>query len=251
VPGPCGREPFGSQASGTSPVPHIASRRRRRGEPFRYAQLVSEIADWVYKDDNVAEIDFYLGISEKRIHITGAGIAKIATLLEAGKFALEVDDAKIPKGLGALYIRKERKFVFGSGIVYSQEEIEEMADHMRGSLFRDEPLARGLVVHEFVHAVLDLEGRAIVELSDEAAAYLAETLYHVRRDSRGLNTYKVYHENARDEWHSRIIEVARDLITEHRLDSKGKHLNWLQYRALRKAIHAHPAYRHLGPIERG
>jgi len=101
-------------------------------------------------------------------------------------------------------------------------------------------------VHEAVHAVLGLEGRAIVKLSDEAAAYLAETLYQVCR-----HTYLFYLSHAADETHRQIIETARELITEHQLDSNpGRHLNWLQYRALRKAIHADPVYRHLGPIER-
>lgn len=119
--------------------------------------------------------------------------------------------------------------------------------HLKGSVFQDEALTCGVVVHEFVHAVLHSEGRAIVQLSDEAAGHLAETLYHARRDS-----YDRYLDKATSEEHREIIETARELITKHQLDSKGKgkHLNWLEYRALRKAIHAHPEYAHLGPVER-
>ena len=218
-----------------------------------HEQLIFEITDCVFKDDDIPKIDFYLGISEKRIHVTGKRIAEIANQLRAGWFILEVDDAKVPKGVFGAYTREKRgnsqgTFVFRSGIKYSQEEIEEQPQHMRSNLFRDNPLARGLFVHEFVHAWLHLEGRAIVRLSDEAAGFLAETLYHVRRGS-----YDIYHKNAMDEAHRRIIETAHQLIRKHRLDSpdsKGKHLNWLQYRALRKAIHAHSAYSDLGPIER-
>jgi hypothetical protein len=113
---------------------------------------------------------------------------------------------------------------------------EQMAKAVRGSLFRGDALTCGLVVHEAVHSKLGLQGRAIVQLSDEAAAYLAETLFHAYRD-----TYPFYLSHAADETHRQIIETARELITEHRLDSNpGRHLNWLQYRALRKAINADP-----------
>jgi hypothetical protein len=237
VPGPCrGRDPCGSQALG------------------RYAQLVSEIADWVYKDDalqggragNVAEIDFYLGISEKRIHITGAKIADIGRRLKLGEFKLKVEDAKVRKGPPAEYIRASKTFVFRFRLTFSEEEIEETLQ-LRGSLFKADAFICGVIVHEFVHAVLHSEGSAIVRLSDEAAAYLAQTLYHVRRGSYDGK----YLEYAIEDGAGEIVETARELITKHGLkDSKGKHLNWLQYRPLRKAIHAHPRYRPLGPIER-
>ena len=142
-------------------------------------------------------------------------------------------------------------------MAFSKEEIEEWPQ-LQGSLFVTNAIARGLVVHEAVHAVMGWEGRRTVILSDEAAAYLAETLYHV-----GRGTYDTYLDSADDKAaHLRIafrqiVETARELITgaesitEHQLDSEpGRHLNWLQYRALRKAIHAHPEYRHLGPTER-
>ena len=217
----------------------------------RNDQLVSEIAKFLHTDEDIPKIDFHLGISEKRIHITGAKIANIGTHLQAGELWLKiVKDNKIPKEAGAVYSRKEREFRFRSWIAFSKEEIEEMPEQMakavRGSLFRDDALSCGLVVHEAVHAVLGLEGRAIVQLSDEAAAYLAETLFHVYRD-----TYPFKLSHAADETHRQIIETARELITEHRLDSNpGRHLNWLEYRALRKAINADPLYKHLGPIER-
>jgi hypothetical protein len=216
------------------------------GRKPRYDQLVSEIVKFLYTDKGIAKIDFHLGISENRIHITGAKIAKIGTRLQAGEFTLEVVDAKVRKGPPAEYIRKgkERKFLFRFSITFSEEEIEENPSL---PVFRNETLVCGVVVHEFVHAVLD-EGRAIVRLSDEAAAYLAETLYHVCGDPPTYDTYLKY---ATGEQARQIIKTARELITEHRLDSEpGRHLNWLQYRALRKVIHAHPDYRHLGPIER-
>jgi hypothetical protein len=230
VPGPCrGRDPCGSQASG------------------RYAQLVSEIAKFVYKDKAVEEIDFYLGISQKRIHINRAQLAEVGTRLEVGWYTVKVVP-KVQKGPPAEYIRNGKKkgtFVFRFRLTFSEEEIEEMPQ-LRGSVFRDEALICGAIVHEFVHAMLHWEGRDIVRLSDEAAGYLAEALYHVHRE-----TYGTWLDYATSKEARGIYETAGELITKHGLkDSKGKHLNWLEYRALRKAIHAHEKYRHLGPIER-
>jgi hypothetical protein len=87
----------------------------------------------------------------------------------------------------------------------------------------------------------------LYNLAMKPAGCLAETLYHVHRGS-----YDIYLDNSTSEEHREIIETARELITKHQLDSegKGKHLNWLEYRALRKAIHAHPQYGHLGAVER-
>jgi hypothetical protein len=231
VPGPCrGRDPCGSQALG------------------RYAQLVSEIAKFVYKDKAVEEIDFYLGISQKRIHINRAQLAEVGTRLEVGWYTVKVVP-KVQKGPPAEYIRNGKKkgtFVFRFRLTFSEEEIEETLQ-LRGSLFKADAFICGVIVHEFVHAVLHSEGSAIVRLSDEAAAYLAQTLYHVRRGSYDGK----YLEYAIEDGAGEIVETARELITKHGLkDSKGKHLNWLQYRPLRKAIHAHPRYRPLGPIER-
>jgi hypothetical protein len=229
------------------PTGAVISRRETSG---RRAQLTREIAKFLYSGEDIAKIDFYLGISEKRIHITGRKIAEIGTRLETGELTLEMVDANVPKDAGAAYSRKGRKFLFRSWIAFSEEEKEEMPESMAqavgNSLFRDDSITCGLVVHEAVHSVLGLEGRAIVQLSDEAAAYLAETLFHVYRD-----TYDFYLSHAKGEWHRQIIETARELIADHQLDSKpGRHLNWLQYRRLRKVIHAHPLYSHLGPIER-
>jgi hypothetical protein len=193
----------------------------------------------------VAEIDFYLGISEKRIHITGAKIADIGRRLKLGEFKLKVEDAKVRKGPPAEYIRASKTFVFRFRLTFSEEEIEETLQ-LRGSLFKADAFNCGTIVHEFVHAVLHSEGSAIVRLSDEAAAYLAQTLYHVNRES-----YDSFLKFARKDGAGEIVETARELITKHGLkDSKGKHLNWLQYRPLRKAIHAHRWYHPLGPIER-
>jgi hypothetical protein len=216
----------------------------------RNDQLASEIAKFLHTNEDIPKIDFHLGISEKRIHITGAKIANIGTHLQAGELKVKIVKNKLLGDAGARYRRKERKFLFRSWIAFSKEELEAMPEQMakavRGSLFRGDALTCGLVVHEAVHAALGLEDRAIVRLSDEAAAYLAETLFHVYR-----TTYPFYLSHAGNEPHRQIIETARELITEHRLDSSpGRHLNWLEYRALRKVIHADPLYEDLGPIER-
>ena len=228
VPGPCkGAEPSGSQASS------------------RDAQLVSEIAKFVFEDKAVGEIDFYLGISQKRIHINRAQLAEVGNRLKAGLYTIKEVNAKVQKGPPAEYIRNGKTFVFRFRLRFSEEEIEE-SPQLEGSVFRKEALICGVIVHEFVHAMLHWEGRAIVQLSDEAAGYLAEALYHLHR-----GTYDTWLQEATSQEAQRICKTAGELITKHGLkDSKGKHLNWLEYRALRKAIHAHEQYRHLGPIER-
>ena len=69
VPGPWrGRDSCRSQGSG------------------RHAQLASEIAEFVSKDAFVKKIDFYLGVSEKRIHINRGRLVEVGDRLDRRTF---------------------------------------------------------------------------------------------------------------------------------------------------------------------
>ncbi|MGB7791235.1 MAG: hypothetical protein WBL39_08475, partial [Terrimicrobiaceae bacterium] len=117
-----------------------------------HAQLALEIARFLHTDGDIAKIDFHLGIFEKRIHITGAKIADIGTKLQAGEIRLDVG-VNLSEGAHGAYDRYERKFRFRSSMAFSKEEIEEWPQ-LQGSLFVTNAIARGLVVHEAVHAVM-------------------------------------------------------------------------------------------------
>lgn len=213
-------------------------------------QLATEIGEFLADDEDVKKIDFHLGISERRIFISGEKLKKIGIELQRHQLKLQVSDAAVRKGAGAHFARNEDQFVFRGWIAFSEAEMEDMPDAMRiaieGTVFRDDALSLGLVVHEAVHAILSREGRSIVRLSDEAAAYLTQGLFH-----RFRGTDDLLLKSKSDSESRRIFETANELIDEHRLHTNpGQHLSWLQYKKLRKAIHDHELYKHLGPIER-
>ncbi len=212
-------------------------------------QLRIEIADFLLSDDVHRKIDFQLGRIAERIHITGEKLRQVGRRLQEEELKLKIADEELDKlDYGAAFSRHNKKFMFRSAVMYGAEEVAEMPDLMaRGvgeTLFRGDALTKGLVVHEAVHALLGFEGRALVRLSDESAAYIAEVLFHVLFDT--YDFLLAHSDDGRE-----IYEAARAIIAEHGLDTNpGARVTWLQYRDLAKTIRANDAYNHLGRLER-
>lgn len=102
---------------------------------------------------------------------------------------------------------------------------------------------RSGVLHEGVHALVDLyKCTSTTSLTDEAAAYLAETIYlragKIRFDADAA-ALKIY--DAADE-----LAKARGLYKKKR---KPVRLARADYEPLREAIRAHPAYSGIGANE--
>ncbi len=212
-------------------------------------QLRLEIADFLLSDDVHTRIDFQLGRIAERIHVTGQKLRGVGRRLKQADLKLKIADEELDKlDYGAAFSRQQKKFMFRSGVMYGAAEVADMPDLMArgvgGTLFRGDALTKGLVVHEAVHALLGFEGRSLVRLSDESAAYIAEVLFHVL-----FETYDFLIAHA-DEG-LEIYQAARAIIAEHGLDvTPGARVTWLEYRDLAKTIQANDAYSHVGRLER-
>ena len=97
---------------------------------------------------------------------------------------------------------------------------------------------RSGILHEGVHALVDLyKCTSLTDLSDEAAAYLAETIF--------LHTGNVRINGDVDAM--RIYNAADDIAKQYGLyKKKGVKLTRKQYEPLRQAIHVNPAYIGIG-----
>ncbi|GJM43556.1 MAG: hypothetical protein DHS20C21_03980 [Gemmatimonadota bacterium] len=91
------------------------------------------------------------------------------------------------------------------------------------------------IVHEGVHALVDIfgKGAGLTVLDDEAAAYLAEVVFHkaIHRPLPSGDSEK------------KIYEAADKVATKHGLyGKKPVKLKSSDVKELREAIHAHPEY---------
>ncbi len=99
------------------------------------------------------------------------------------------------------------------------------------------------ILHEGVHALVDIFGEdaGLTILDDEVAAYVAEVIYYkkLRRPLPSGSSERA------------IYTSADAIVTKHRLDKKkGVRLKPADVKALRDAIHAHPAYSGISPKQK-
>lgn len=130
---------------------------------------------------------------------------------------IQLDEQPAGKLLGAAYSPHSDKMSVGSDIGTSV-------------------VARAGVVHECVHALVDMfEYKEMRVMTDEAAAYLAENVYLIAlKKSVGTPDAKT----------AAIYNEARGLVTKKKLHAKsGVRLRRADLEPLIKAIHAHDAYR--------
>lgn len=234
--------------AGWAPAGPVGGANARAPGPGVRRKLADELGDFLLTDEAVGRIDFRLGVGNERVHVTGAKLRSVGHRLQVSALALVVDDAKLEeRGAGATYHPGNETFTFRGDVMFSEAEIEEMPEAMarmvRGSVFRGDALTCGLVVHEAVHALLGAEGRALIRLVNETAAYLAECLWHVLRGS--------YDFLDRHSGGTRIYARAHDIIVAHGLaEKRGAHVPRREYLPLLRLIQADPLYRGLGFFER-
>jgi hypothetical protein len=103
----------------------------------------------------------------------------------------------------------------------------------------DRPVGRSAIVHESVHALVDLFlCKQTTELSDEAAAYLAEVIF--------LRATKTWVKG--DAAAMAIYNTADQIVKTHKLgQGKQVRLKWGHYAPLRDAVRGHPAYSAIDP----
>jgi hypothetical protein len=178
-------------------------------------------ADWqrkvadVLRSPPIDKIDFVL--VDDAIEVTPRRLRQVADVIEKGRIDVAVADTG--SLLGAAYSPHSNKMT------------------LRSLQVPDGGLGRSMIVHEGVHALVDLfRYTKATELSDEAAAYLAETLFmrSIGLTVTGGGALPIYN-------------AAAALIDAHKL-GKGRQvrLQWADYLPLREAVRAHPAYHGIG-----
>lgn len=106
------------------------------------------------------------------------------------------------------------------------------------SLAADNSYDRSAVVHECIHALIDLyKYSGVTKLANEVAAFIGQAIY-LRTSNTSLPR------RGRDPQHDHIFDVADDLIVRHGLDRRpGQMLTYRQIQPLLRAVHA--VYLHL------
>ena len=103
--------------------------------------------------------------------------ANVADAIESGRISLDFDQSHLPKDGDAMYIQ--------ANLI---PEWYEMADPISGIMLlntNNDFSSRGAVVHESVHASLDLSFTPnLMALENEAAAFIAEALYYRNNNYR-------------------------------------------------------------------
>jgi hypothetical protein len=163
----------------------------------------------VLNDKNVNKIDFQLG----PLAVNGAELRKIAKAI--GDKTIELVVKSAGKQLSAAYSPTPiRRMTLSSGKIASAFD-------------------KSGIVHESIHAVVDLSGhKAIGGRMDEVAGYLGESVYLA---ALGVGLSQV----AADPAGKAIYKEAYAL---HALLKKRKKLNPKDVEALGTAIHLNPAY---------
>lgn len=177
-----------------------------------------KVAD-VLRAPEVDKIDFFL--EKDFLEVSPGRIRQVADAIEKRRIDVVID------GTGALlsaaYSPHPNKMTVGDWQVV------------------DRPVGRSGIVHESVHALVDLfECKQATTLSDEAAAYLAETIF--------LRATKTWVKG--DAAAMAIYNAADKIVKDHGLgQGKQVRLKWEHYAPLRDAVRGHSAYSSIGTAE--
>lgn len=163
-------------------------------------------------------IDFHVGVA----HISGKRLAKVASAMRSqsgAKDHVEVKTGSTGSLLSAAYTPATNSMSLKD---------ERVPDTMAG---------KAAIVHESIHAHIDLAGLKVTAINDEVVAYLGEQIFW-NANHRGVPNAKPL---AR-----KIYEEATKVIQSRTLFSRpGAKITWKDCDDLRAAIRAHPAYKSL------
>ena len=183
----------------------------------------------VLEDDCVRKINFHLG----GLHVSGDGLGDVAGAIGRGDIKVARDSSLGPD---AEYDAKKNT------LTIKAPDFEN-------------PEFRSLIVHESVHALIDMgKAKDVRSLTGEAAAYLAQAIYlwHKIGDVRlRANTkQQLLSSDASKKELGRIYETCLNLISRYKLAelTKGRTSVFLPpslYQHLLEAIKGHGVYQHI------
>ena len=172
----------------------------------------------VLRDPALDAIDFCIGLTN-RLQVDGAGLRIVAGHIERGDIRVVPDNNDDIHG-GRYFSRENRM-------------------HLRTAIDDIGPiLLDGLIVHEAVHALMDVRAKRVLSLRNEAAAYTAQAIFLAK------NTYlDGAIKREKTEKTRAIMRAAQAVVERHKLlTRKGVRLSRTDVLPLIEAIEVHPAY---------
>jgi predicted nucleic acid-binding protein len=157
------------------------------------ARLKKFIVD-ILREPAVGKIDFHL----QTVQVNGSGLRDIARIIQ--------------KSSEAKYFPKR--------------------DALAVKSMSNELAFKGLIVHEAVHALLDLKkATRMTVLSNEVAAYIAQVLYLLYSGEEDFSTSP------------RVFQETLKLVQQYNLTKGNVWLRWTHYQHLRTVVQQDPLYR--------
>lgn len=196
-------------------------------------KLGKEVGGFLLDDPAIGHIDFYVGLTS-RLHVDEERLRYVGKMIKAEKMRVETKNLE-DEDYVASYDPEWNNFEYDSTSFYSK---------WNGSW--DQRLRlRSLIVHEAVHAVVDLNRRQVFAMRGEAAGYLASAifLHHHSAIRTILQSASGAFKN--------IIGTA-DYIAEKwgLYSTAGVHLTGSQILPLLRVLRNTPAYDHIGLLQR-
>ncbi|MCI0378802.1 MAG: hypothetical protein L0215_14435 [Gemmataceae bacterium] len=185
-------------------------------------QFENQLADFLSNNAQVRKIDFHFENAGGGFHISPQGFARVARAIRQERIRACTGSTSLGAGIAGLYYQNTNRFELVSDV------------------FPAAVNPRGIIVHEAVHALIDLcKCVATTRLSDEAAAYLAQVVFMFQNGRRTFTRpqYTAAYDLAKA---SGIIDPATNAV------HAGVRLTWQQYEPLRREIHNRPAYQTVG-----
>lgn len=165
----------------------------------------------------IYKINFWLGY----LPVRGTELKKVATKLLKGDISIKInpqlwEDAMYDPPNDTLVVKKD-----GVGNYQSLQ-------------------MKGLIVHECVHALVDLnKAKDTTKLTNEAAAFLAQTIYRVAGPGGAQLQLRIGGMN-------KIFQESYRMVIRYNMTNRSVRLPWNLYEPLRRVIYQHPKYSHYG-----
>lgn len=161
--------------------------------------------EWVASiltDSVTAKIDFHL----ENLWISGAGFARVSRAISDGKIKVIV---YAKEDSAAQYYAKRNTLVIRE---LSEKDKEELS-------------TKGLLVHEAVHAIVDIDRCAkTTKVTTEAAAYLAQVIFLIGHGDTNFSSSK------------RVFQAAAAIVNRYKMRSRVVWLPRTLYEPLRQAV---------------
>ena len=193
----------------------------RKNMELYWSSWQRRVAD-VFNGPSIAKIDFYM----EDLHISPRGLREVGDAIRNRRIKVELSKSSdAASKIGALYTPARDIMSFGSTAIIDVFD-------------------RAAIVHEGVHALIDMMMyRGLKALDDEAVAYIADAIY-LAAEKTGYNYSKIDLQGR-----NLFGSAARLVKKKNMVRKKGVRLTRADLDELRRGVHEHESYRMLGDDE--